>query len=151
MTTRRIGGKDGRLGIGGFQVNYEKFSIKIDDKRAVAYTNGIPNGYVAGEVSASGSITLDSDGFTDLFAAIGGGTNYQDIEPQDIKYFAQAGGLSKDIDAYGCLLSIEDLIDAESKGGEKSTHTIRFDITSPDFVAIDGVPYLSANDVAAIL
>lgn len=152
MTVRRVSGKDGRLFIGGMYVNYEKFDLKIDDKRAVAYTNGIPNGYVAGECSASGSITLDSANYTYLFEAIGAGADsYQDIEPQDIKWFAMAGVLAKDINAYGCLLSIEDLISAESKGGEKSTHSIKFDVTSPDFVDIDGRPYLSAKDVAALL
>ncbi len=152
MSIRRISGKDGRLFIGGFILNYEKFSLKIDDKRAVAYTNGVPNGYVAGECSASGSITLDSQNFTYLFNSVGAkADSYQDIEPQDIKYFAQSGGLTKDIDAYACLLSVEDLIDADSKGGEKSSHTIRFDVTAPNLIAIDGKPYLSQKDVAAIL
>lgn len=152
MSTRRISGKDGRLYIGGFYLNYEKFELKIDDKRAVAYTNGLPNGYVAGECSASGSVTLDSANFTDLFDAIGAGADsYQDIEPQDIKWFAQAGGLAKDINAYGCLLSLEDLLSAEAKGGEKSTHTVKFEVTSPDFVDIDGRKYLSVKDVEALL
>lgn len=152
MASRRISGKDGRLFIGGMYVNYEKFELKIDDKRAVAYTNGIPNGYVAGECSASGSITLDSANYTYLFDAIGADADsYQDIAPQDIKWFAMTGGLTKDITAFGCLLSLEDLLSAESKGGDKQIHTIRFDVTSSDFVEIDGRKYLSVNDVAALL
>lgn len=149
MSTKRIGGKDVRLFVGGFYLTADKFDLKIDDKRAVAQTNGVPNGWVDGEVSASGSITLDSMQFTILMDSLlisGGAAAWKDIDPQDIKAFASAGGLPKNIDAYGCLLRISDLWSTESKGGEKATHTIEFDVTSPDFIHIDGIPYLSAAE-----
>lgn len=145
MTTQRIGGKDVRLYVGGTQLFAEKFDLKIDDKRAVALTHGVPNGWVDGETTASGSITLDSSNFTMLMDSVGG-DSWKGVKPQDIKAFASAGGLTKDIDAFGCMLRIGDLWSTESKGGEKATHTIEFDVTSPDFVSIDGKPYLQASE-----
>lgn len=145
MSTKRISGKDLKLSIGFCQVFAEKFEIKIDDKRAVALTNGVPNGYVDGECTSSGSMTLDSENLTVLMDSFGG-INWRDIGPQDITAFAAAGDLSKDIAAYGCLLRISELWSSESKGGEKQVHTIDFDVTSPDFVAIDGIPYLGMDE-----
>ena len=145
MSVQRIGGKDVRLYIGNTQVFCEKFDLKIDDKRAVAYTNGVPNGFVDGECSSSGSLTLDLANYNMLADSLDGET-WKDIPPQDIKAFASAGGLTKDVDAYGCLLRISDLFGTDAKGGEKSTHTIEFDVTSPDFLNIDGKPYLKATE-----
>lgn len=147
MSTQRISGKDVRTFVGPVQVFADKFDLKIDDKRAVAYTRGVPNGTLDGEVSATGSITLDSANFTMLMNELGG-ESWKDIKPQDIKGFASAGGLEKDIDAFGCLLKISDLLGAESKGGEKLSHTIDFEVSSPDFVKIDGKPYLKASETA---
>lgn len=147
MSTQRISGKEVRLFVGGIMLFAEKFDLKIDDKRAVALTNGVPNGYVDGETTASGSITLDSSNFEMLNKGLGG-SSWKGIEPQDIQAFAAAGGLTKDVAAYGCLLRVSDLWSSESKGGEKMTHTIEFDVTSPDFVAIDGKPYLKASETA---
>jgi hypothetical protein len=92
-------------------------------------------------------LTLDSSNFDMLLTGLGG-ASWKDIEPQDIQAFASAGGLNKDIQAFGCLLRISDLLSAESKGGEKQTHAIDFDVTSPDFVSIDGKPYLKASETA---
>ena len=149
MSTKRISGKDVRLFVGGTMLMVDKFDLKIDDKRAVAMTQGVPNGYVDGEISASGSLTLDSQQFTMLLGSLGGAA-WKSIEPQDIKAFASAGGLTKDITAHGCLLRISDLLGTESKGSEKSTHTIEFDVTSPDFIHIDGKPYLTAAEIAGV-
>jgi hypothetical protein len=147
MSIQRISGKDVRLFVGGTMLFAEKFDLKIDDKRAVALTNGVPNGYVDGETTASGSMTLDSSNFDMLMSGLGG-ASWKDIDPQDIQAFAASGGLTKDVNAYGCLLRISDLWSSESKGGEKMTHTIEFDVTSPDFVSIDGTPYLTAAETA---
>ncbi|MEB4592984.1 phage protein [Candidatus Thiothrix sp. Deng01] len=147
MSTKRISGKDVRLYVGGVMLFAEKFELKIDDKRAVALTNGVPNGWVDGETTASGSITLDSSNFDMLLQGVGG-ASWKDIAPQDIQAFASAGGLAKDVSAHGCLLRLSDLWSSESKGGEKMTHTVEYDVTSPDFVSIDGIPYLTAAETA---
>lgn len=150
MSVKRLGGKDVRLFFGSVELTCEKFDLKIDDKRAPAMSRGIANGYVDGECTASGSVTLDADNFAMLSASLEGDA-WKDIEPQDIQAFASAGGLEKDINAYGCLLRIEDLLSFDAKGGEKLGSTIAFDITDPDFVDIDGRPYLSADETDGFL
>lgn len=151
MSVKRISGKEVRSYVGDYEVIAEKLNLKIDDKREVAYLRGVPNGYLDGETAADGSITLDSQHFTmlvdGLIAEYG---TFQDIPPLDIKFFASAGGLTKDLDAFGCLLKISDLWDSEGAGGKKTEHTIPFSITSPDFIHIDGAPYLSVKSVENI-
>ncbi|EAW3064406.1 DUF2597 family protein, partial [Salmonella enterica] len=39
----------------------------------------------------------------------------------------------------------------DSKGGDSMSHKIKFMVTSPEFVKIDGVPILSATDVRDIM
>ena len=43
-------------------------------------------------------------------------------------------------------LTISDLLDVDPKGGSKGVHKIKGFVTSPDFVHINGMPYLSADD-----
>jgi hypothetical protein len=41
-------------------------------------------------------------------------------------------------------------LDIDPKGGQKSTHKVPFDVTSPDFIRINGVPYLDATEIAGL-
>jgi len=151
MSVQRISGKDVRTYVGVAEVIAAKISIKIDDKREVAYSRGVANGYVDGECTADGSITLDSQQFSQLKdVLLAGVSSWKDIETQDIHLFAAAGDLSKDIKAFGCLLKISDLWDSEDSGGKKTEHVIPFQVTSPDFVHIDNVPYLSLKETRGI-
>ncbi|WP_242397441.1 phage protein [Aeromonas salmonicida] len=36
-----------------------------------------------------------------------------------------------------------DLLDIDPKGGSKAVHKVKGIVTSPDFIHLDGVPYLS--------
>lgn len=145
----RLSGKEIRTFVGDLQGVFEKVSIKIDDKRAVAKSRGVPNGHVDGEVSCTVSVTVDAANFLMVFGGLAEQYgSYRGIPELDFKAFGMAGsgGLTQDIDAFGVLWSIEDLLDADSKGGEKLTSTIRGEVTSPDFVNINGVPYLTEKE-----
>lgn len=151
MSVQRIGGKDVRAYVGDAEIIASKIIMKIDDKREVAYTRGVANGFVDGECTADGSMTLDSQQFSQLKdVLLSGVSSWKEIPPQDIHLFASAGSLSKDLKAFGCLLKISDLWDSEDTGGKKTEHVIPFQVTSPDFVHIDDVPYLSLNEVRGI-
>ena len=151
MSIQRIGGKDVSSFVGNLELLMEKVDIKIDDKRAVAYSRGIANGFVDGECSASGSFTLDTQNFDMLLhGLVSDGESWKDVKPQDIHLFAGAGDLTKDIKAFGCLLKVSDLWGTENKGGEKAVHVIPFEVTSPDFIHVDGKPYLSLNETYGI-
>jgi hypothetical protein len=42
------------------------------------------------------------------------------------------------------------LLSIDPKGGEKTKHKVPFDVTSPDFIHINGVPYLDATEIEGI-
>mgnify|MGYP003431380481 CR=1 FL=1 len=50
------------------------------------------------------------------------------------------------VEAFGCKLKVSSLLGIDPKGGEKSKHKVPFDVTSPDFIRINGVPYLDAAE-----
>ena len=54
-----------------------------------------------------------------------------------------AGGDPLMIQAFGCKLKLNKLLDVDKSSTDETEFTIPFDVTSPDFVRIDGVPYVS--------
>lgn len=150
MSKQRIGGKDFHVTIMGIMIKVESASISIDDGRAVTKTNGVPNGFVDGEVSSSGELVVDQSNFSLLSAAAKKAGSWKGIEPFDTQFFASTTAERRKIEAHGCLLKISDLLDIDSKGGEKSTVKLPFDVTDPDFVKIDGVPYLTAAETLGL-
>ena len=54
------------------------------------------------------------------------------------------------VEAFGCRIKLSDLLDVDKKGGQASLFKIPFDVTSPDFVHIDGVPYLRPEEIENI-
>ena len=69
----------------------------------------------------------------------------------DFVFYANTGDEEQKIEAYECKLKISDLLNADKSSDEEATHTIDYMVTSPDFVRINGVPYLSANDTRNLL
>jgi len=41
-------------------------------------------------------------------------------------------------------------LDIDPKGGQKAVHKVPFDVTSPDFIRINGVPYLDASEIEGL-
>lgn len=150
MSVERISGKSFHISLDDIQIKVESFSLKIEDGRAVANTNGVPNGYVDGEVSASGDLEVDAQNFKLITKAAQRAGSFKQLKPWDLVAFAQVGGAKQKIEAFDCLFKINDLLSIDSKGGEKSKHKLTFDVTSPDFVRIDGVPYLSAAETQGL-
>ncbi|MNP76220.1 hypothetical protein D3C76_1734230 [compost metagenome] len=65
-------------------------------------------------------------------------------------FFAKAGEEELKVEAFGCKLKVSSLLNIDPKGGEKSKHKVPFDVTSPDFVRINGVPYLAAAEIEGL-
>ena len=139
----RIGGRDLDIMVGDMMVHVESFSASIEDGKAVAKTRGVPNGYVAGEVSCSGEIEVDTQNFNLIIAAAKSAASFEDLQPFDIVANAETDDEEFNVELFGCALRISDLINSDPKGGEKLKHKLPFDVTSPDFVRINGVPYLA--------
>ncbi|MNJ19129.1 hypothetical protein D3C77_134480 [compost metagenome] len=147
----RIGGKNFDINLGDLQVHVENCSLDITDNTAVAQTGGVPDGYVDGDVAASGEFEFDTANFKLLIDAARRAGSFRQLEPFDTVFFAQAGEDELRVEAFGCKLKISSLLGIDPKGGEKSKHKVPFDVTSPDFIWINGVPYLTAAETEGLV
>lgn len=146
----RIGGMNFDINLGDLQAHVEKATLDITDNSAVAQSGGVPDGYVDGDVSAKGEFEFDSSQLSLLIQAASRAGSFRKLEPIDIVFFAKAGDDELRVEAFGCKLTISSLLDIDPKGGTKSTHKVPFEVTSPDFIRINGVPYLDASEIEGL-
>ncbi|MGO2287796.1 phage protein [Pseudomonas lundensis] len=146
----RIGGKNFDVNLGDLLVHVESCTLDITDNSAVAQTRGVPDGHVDGDVSASGEFELDSYNFGLLVDAARTAGSFRELKPFDSVFFAKSGDEEMRIEAFGCKLKVSSLLSIDPKGGEKTKHKVPFDVTSPDFIRINGVPYLAASETEGL-
>ncbi|MDR7053732.1 DUF2597 domain-containing protein [Pseudomonas frederiksbergensis] len=146
----RIGGKNFDINLGDLQVHVESCTLDITDNTAVAQTRGVPNGHVDGDVAASGEFEFDTSNFNLLIEAARSAGSFRQLEPFDSVFFAKAGEEELRIEAFGCKLKVSSLLSVDPKGGEKSKHKVPFEVTSPDFIRVNGVPYLAAAEIEGL-
>lgn len=63
MTTARIGGNSIDITLGTQIIHVKTVSVDITDNTAATQSRGIPDGYVAGDVSAEGEMEVDTKNF----------------------------------------------------------------------------------------
>lgn len=143
---RKLTGKDIDVMIGSYMVHIEEVSLTIDDATAPTKTRGIPDGFIEGEVSASGEIQLNSAQFAVITDAAKEAGSFRDLPPFDIVMNAETTEETLNLEAFGCKLRLSDLLSANQTGNERLVHTIAYDVTDSDFVNINGVPYLRAAE-----
>ena len=146
----RIGGKNFDVNLGDLLIHVENCTLDVTDNTAVAQSRGVPNGHVDGDVSASGEMEFDTSNFNLLIEAARSSGSFRALEPFDIVFFAKAGDEEFRVEAFGCKLRISSLLGVDPKGGEKSKHKVPYDVTSPDFIRINGVPYLDAKEIEGL-
>ncbi|MBC3376688.1 DUF2597 family protein [Pseudomonas frederiksbergensis] len=146
----RIGGKNFDINLGDLQIHVESCTLDITDNTAVAQTRGVPNGHVDGDVAASGEFEFDTSNFNLLIEAARSAGSFRQLEPFDSVFFAKAGEEELRIEAFGCKLKVSSLLSVDPKGGEKSKHKVPFEVTSPDFIRVNGVPYLAAAEIEGL-
>ncbi len=144
--SQHISGQDFDALIGDLMVHFEAMSATITDNRQATQSGGVPDGYVNGDVSCSGEFELDSKNFNLIIEAAKSAGSFRGLEPFDINLVAKLSQEEQKVELFGCLLTISDLLSLDPKGAEKTKHKIPFTVTSPDFVRINGVPYLSEQD-----
>ncbi|BAP43927.1 tail tube [Pseudomonas sp. StFLB209] len=147
----RIGGKNFDVNLGDMKVHVEAATLDITDNTAVAQSRGVPNGHVDGDVSASGEMELDLTNFKLLKEQASTAGSFRGLEPFDIVFFAKAGEDEIKYEAFGCKIRLSSLLSIDPKGGAKSTVKVQYDVTSPDFVHIDGVPYLDPVEIEGLI
>ncbi len=146
----RIGGKNFDVNLGDLLVHVESCTLDITDNTAVAQDKGVPNGHVDGDVSASGEMEFDTANFNLLIEAAKRAGSFRQLDPFDSVFFAKAGDEELRVEAFGCKLKVSSLLNIDPKGGEKSKHKVPYDVTSPDFIRINGVPYLAAEEIEGL-
>ncbi|EHL2774315.1 DUF2597 family protein [Salmonella enterica subsp. enterica serovar Hvittingfoss] len=147
MSGNRISGMSFDVSFDGRIIHVKTVTLDITDNSKAIQERGVPNGYVDGDVEASGEIELDTVNFQILREVARGAGSWRAIKPVDFLFFADTGDNEMKVEAFGCKLAISNLVNIDSKGGDSMSHKIKFMVTSPDFVKIDGLPYLSARDV----
>ncbi|VVO66281.1 hypothetical protein PS903_01041 [Pseudomonas fluorescens] len=146
----RIGGKNFDVNLGDLLVHVESCTLDITDNSSVAQSKGVPDGHVDGDVSASGEFEFDTSNFNLLVEAARSAGSFRGLEPFDIVFFAKAGDEELRVEAFACKLKVSSLLGVDPKGGEKSKHKVPFDVTSSDFIRINGVPYLAASEIEGL-
>ncbi|EPN2803321.1 phage protein [Serratia marcescens] len=145
--TARIGGMDFDVRLGTDLIHVKTISLDITDNTAVAQTRGIPDGWVAGDASAEGEMELDTRNFQKITALARTAGGYRAIPETDILFYANTGDEELKVQAFGCKLIVTSPVSFDPKGGETASHKVKYLVTSPDFVAIDGVTILSEQDL----
>lgn len=146
----KIGGMNFDITVGDIQVHVGTVTLDITDNSAVSQTGGVPDGYVDGDVAASGEIEVDTTNFNLIVEAAKAAGSFRQLEPFDSLFYAKTPTDELRVEAFGCRLKISSLLNIDSKGGEKHKHKIPFDVTSPDFIRINGVPYLAASEIEGL-
>ena len=146
----RIGGKNFDVNLGDLQVHVENCTLDITDNSAVGKSRGVPDGHVDGDVSGAGEMEFDTNNFNLLIEAARSSGSFRKLEPFDIVFFAKAGDEELRVEAFGCKLRISSLLGVDPKGGEKTKHKVPYDVTSPDFIRINGVSYLDATEIEGL-
>ncbi|MDC9606099.1 DUF2597 family protein [Xenorhabdus griffiniae] len=143
--SKRISGQSIDFNMDGDLVHAEKVNLSITDNTAAAQTQGVPDGYIAGDVAAEGEIELSTKYLAIVTAKARSAGSWRGIQPVDLMWYAKAGNEEIKVEAYGCKLIVSDILDVDPKGGSVMTHKVKFVVTSPDFVRINGIPYLEAE------
>lgn len=144
--TEHISGGSFDVNYDGTMIHVENATVVLTDNSAAVQTRGVPNGYVKGSVSAEVEIEVDSVNFKKFGAVARASGSWRDIPAKDFLFYANTGDQEEKVEVFGCKPMLSDLLTVNPSEASKTTKKIKFMVTSPDFVTIDGVPYLSARD-----
>ncbi|EOX4919496.1 phage protein [Vibrio alginolyticus] len=142
----RISGKNMHFSLGDYKLKAQKVTLSITDNSAVNKTSGVPDGYVDGDVEASGEMELTTQQFNLLSKAAKQAGSWRGMPDFDALFYGKIDKDELKIEAFGCRIKISDLLDADSNGGSALVHKLPFEVTSQDFVSINGVPYLRPDE-----
>ena len=147
MSVKALGGKDFDIFIGDKMVHVIEASVKITDGRKAKKVRGITKGFIDGPVDAEVTIKLDHENFLILQDVAKTAGSWKGIEPFDVSFLAEVAAGTKNVEAFGVLPQLDEILNIKAEGGEEDTTTIKGPVTSTDFIKINGIPYLTAEEV----
>lgn len=146
----RLSGMNFNVNLGDIMIHVDTATLAITDNSAVSLTSGVPDGYVDGDVSASGELNVNASQFALISAAAKSAGAWRAMQTFDIMFYGKTAKDEVKVEAFGCRIKLSDILDVDKKGGQATLFKIPFDVTSPDFVHIDGVPYLRPEEIENI-
>ncbi|UDQ97950.1 phage protein [Lentisphaerota bacterium WC36G] len=140
-STMRLNGLGFNLTLNTTDIKADKWSLSVSDDGSVATKDGLPDGWLKGAVAGSGEVTMDRTEFKKMSAEAKKAGSWQGMPTFNLISYAKVGNDECLIEAYGCKFKMDSVLDADKNSSDKTTFTLKYDVTSPDFVKIDGVPY----------
>ncbi|MCK8124637.1 DUF2597 family protein [Pseudoalteromonas sp. 2CM39R] len=147
----RLSGMNFNVNLGDIMVHVDTATLSITDNSAVSQTGGVPDGAVDGDVSANGELSVNASNFALISDAAKSAGSWRGMETFDIMFYGKTSKDEMKVEAFGCRIKLSDILDIDKKGGQSSLFKIPFDVTSPDFVHINGVPYLRPDEIENIV
>lgn len=141
-----ISGKSFDVMIGDRLIKFESFTTTITDNSEATQSQGVPDDWVDGDVSASGEVELDTKNFNLIIEAARSAGSFRGLGTFDINAIAKTDNQEFKVEIFGCKLKISELLNLSPTGGEKNKHKIPYVVTSPDFIRMNGVPYLREDE-----
>ena len=147
----KFSGQNFDVTIHGVLIHVKNASATITDDSAVAKTRGMPDGWTQGGCACETEYELDLNNFRKLQSAARSAGSWRAIEPDDCMFYANNGSDEDKIELYGVKLMITDLLSVDPESSDKTTRKIKGFVTSPLFVKINGIPYLSDDDTRNLI
>lgn len=146
----RISGMNYNVTVGDTMIQVDTCTLTITDNSAVAQTGGVPDGSVDGDVAASGELMVNASQFALISAEAKKAGSWRAMPTFDNMFYAKTAKDEMKVEAFGCKFKLSDLLDIDRKGGQAQLIKLPFDVTSPDFIHINGVPYLRPEEIENI-
>ncbi len=147
----RLSGMNFNVNLGDELMQVDTATLDISDNSTPVQTGGVPDGYVSGDCMANGELVLKASEFKKVSAQAKAAGSWRGLKPFDILFYGKTDQDEVKVEAFGCHIKLSKILDLDKKGGSATMFTIPFDVTSPDFVKIDGVPYLTPEETKDIV
>jgi len=145
MSKHHLSAVDFDIRLGSLLIHVQEMSASISDNGKAVQTAGVPDGFVEGDVSCTGSITVDIENMNLINEVARGSGSFKGLPCFDIVTGGANATQSQLLELFGCRLKISDLFNNNGAGGEKMTSKIEFEVCDPRFVRLNGVSYLPAE------
>ncbi|MDI5830200.1 phage protein [Shewanella xiamenensis] len=146
----RISGMNYNVTVGDTMIQVDTCTLTITDNSGVSQTSGVPDGFVDGDVAASGELMVNASQFALISAEAKKAGSWRAMPTFDNMFYAKTAKDEMKVEAFGCRFKLSDLLDIDKKGGQAQLIKLPFDVTSPDFIHINGVPYLRPEEIENI-
>ncbi|MBN3492061.1 phage protein [Vibrio neptunius] len=149
--TSRYTGRSFDVNMLGVLVHVESATATINDESAVDKERGIPTGFTHGAVSCDVEYELDLNNFRKLQQKAREEGSWRGIKPHDCMFYANTGDDEDKVELFGVKLQISDLLSVDPNSSDKTKRKLKGFVTSPHFVRINGISYLSTDDTRGLL